>query len=120
MSRSSPDLQHVVSLTASRVSKNPKVVKQIGHRLLDYLCQTANYCLLFGGRKEPDDEVNVFNTRERPLPICWCSSKQTLVSLSTAENELAQAVEGAILLKDVESVIRTLLSGSTTCLPCSC
>ena len=60
MSRSRPDLQYVVALMASRVSKNPKVVNQIGHRLLDYLCQTANYCLVFGGSEEPDDEVNVF------------------------------------------------------------
>ena len=60
MSRSRPDLQYVVALMASRVSKKPKVVNQIGHRLLDYLCQTANYCLVFGGSEEPDDEVNVF------------------------------------------------------------
>ena len=54
MSRSRPDLQYVVALMASRVSKNPKVVNQIGHRLLDYLCQTANYCLVFGGSEEPE------------------------------------------------------------------
>ena len=50
----------MVALMASWVSKNPKVANQIGHRLPDYLCQTANYCLVFGGSEKPDDEVNVF------------------------------------------------------------
>ena len=58
-----PDLQYVVALMASRVSNNPKVVNQIGHRLLDYLCQTANHCLVFGGGEEPDDESTCSQTR---------------------------------------------------------
>ena len=107
MSRSTPDLQYVVALMASRVSKNPKVVNQIGHRLLDYLCQTANYCLVFRGSEEPDDEVNVFTdslfvpagarshgaavVTYKRTPICWRSSRQTLVTLSTAESELVEA-----------------------------
>ena len=37
MSRSRPDLQYVVALTVSRVSKSPKVVNKIGHKLL-HLC----------------------------------------------------------------------------------
>ena len=60
MSRSRPDLQYLVALMASWVSKNHKVVNQTGHRLLDYLCQTVNYCLVVGGSEEPDDEVNGF------------------------------------------------------------
>ena len=55
----SSDLQYMVALMASPVCKNPKVVKQIGHRLLNYLCQTANYCLGFGGREEPDLRLQV-------------------------------------------------------------
>ena len=124
MSRSRPDLQYVVALMASRVSKNPKVVNQIGHRLLDYLCQTANYCLVFRGSEEPDDEVNVFTdslfvpagarshgaavVTYKGTPICWRSSRQTLVTLSTAESELVEAVEGALLLKSVEGVIQEI------------
>ena len=126
------DLQYVVALMASRVSKNPKVVNQIGHRLLDYLCQTANYCLVFGGSEEPDDEVNVFTDSSfapagarshgaavvtyKGTPICWRSSRQTLVTLSTAESELVEAVEGALLLKSVEGVIQEI-AGLTPRLP---
>ena len=124
MSRSRPDLQYVVALMASRVSKNPKIVNHIGHRLLDYLCQTATYCLVFGGSEEPDDEVNVFTDSSfapagarshgaavvtyKGTPICWRSSRQTLVTLSTAESELVEAVEGALLLKSVEGVIQEI------------
>ena len=48
VSRSRPDLQYVVVLMASRVSKNPKVVNQIGHRLLDSLCQLPTTVSLLG------------------------------------------------------------------------
>ena len=113
-----------LALMASRVRKNIKVVNQIGHRLLDYLCQTANYCLVFGRSEEPDDEVNVFTDSSfapagarshgaavvtyKGTPICWRSSRQTLVTLSTAESELVEAVEGALLLESVEGVIQEI------------
>ena len=113
MSRSRPDLQYVVAVMASRVSKNPKIVNQIDHRLLDYLCQAANYCLVFrgstdsfapaGGRSHGAVVVTYKATR-----ICWRSSRQTLVTLSTAESELVEAVEGALLLKRVEGGIQEI------------
>ena len=49
MSRTRPDLQHVVALMASRATKSPEVVNKIGQRLLDYLYQTLNYRLVFNG-----------------------------------------------------------------------
>ena len=44
----------------------------------------------------------------KATPICWRSSRQTLVTLSTAESELVEAVEGALLLKRVERVIQEI------------
>ena len=41
-------------------------------------------------------------------PICRRSSRQTLVTLSTAESELAEAVEGALLLKSVYGVMQEI------------
>ena len=41
-------------------------------------------------------------------PNSWRSSRQTLVTLSTAKSELVEAVEGALLLKSVEGVIQEI------------
>ena len=73
---------YVVALMASGVSKNPKVVNQIGNSLRDYLCQTANYCLAFGG------------------------SGKSQMTGSTSHGLMI--FEGALLLKSVEGVIQEI------------
>ena len=124
MSRTRPDLQYVVALMASRATRSPEVVNRIGQRLLDYLNQTSGYRLVFDGKAEAQDELCVFTDSSfapagarshgaavvtfRGSPICWRSSRQALVTLSTAESELVEAVEGALLLKSTEGLIREI------------
>ena len=48
----------------------------------------------------------------RGSPICWRSSRQALVTLSTAESELVEAVEGALLLKSCEGTIAEIAQRS--------
>ena len=121
MSRTRPDLQYVVALMASRATKSPEVVNKIGQRLLDYLYQTLNYRLVFNGCEESELELSAYTDSSfapagarshgaavvvyRGSPICWRSSRQALVTLSTAESELVEAVEGALLLKSCEGTI---------------
>ena len=41
------DLQDAVSIMASRVTRVPEMVNQLGARLLDYLNETVGYRLTF-------------------------------------------------------------------------
>ena len=135
MSRTRPDLQYVVALMASRATKSPEVVNKIGQRLLDYLYQTLNYRLVFNGCEESELELSAYTDSSfapagarshgaavvvyRGSPICWRSSRQALVTLSTAESELVEAVEGALLLKSCEGTIAEIAQRSPELtLPC--
>ena len=46
-------------------------------------------------------------------PICWRSFRQTLVTLSTAESELLEAVKGAHLLESVVEGVIQKIAGLT-------
>ena len=128
MSRTRPDLQYVVALMASRATKSPEVVNKIGQRLLDYLYQALSYRLAFNGCEESKLELFAYTDSSfapagarshgaavvlyRGSPICWRSSRQALVTLSTAESELVEAVEGALSLKSCEGTIAEIAQRS--------
>ena len=111
-----------------RATKFPEVVNKIGQRLLDYLYQTLNYRLVFNGCEESELELSAYTDSSfapagarshgaavvvyRGSPICWRSSRQALVTLSTAENELVEAVAGALLLKSCEGTIAQIAQRS--------
>ena len=45
-------------------------------------------------------------------PVSWRSSRQTTVTLSTAESELAASVEGALALVSIEALLSELDPGN--------
>ena len=112
VSRTRPDLQYLVALMSSRVNRNPEVVNAIGERVLDYLAATIGYRLTFQPREDNMD-IHVYTDSSfapssgrshgaaavflRDAPLSWRSARQPLVTLSTAESELIEAVEGALL-----------------------
>ena len=111
----------LASCLGSRATKSREVVNKIGQRLLDCLCQTFDYGSVFSGCKESELELSAYTDSSfvsagakshgaavvvyRGSPICWRSSRQALVTLSTAESELVEAVEGALLLKSCKGTI---------------
>ena len=114
MGRTRPDLQHTVSIMASRITRCPEMVNTVGKRLLDYLCETKHYRLAFTQSQEENIEaVSVYTDSSfAPSggrshgaavvfygnnPLCWRAARQQLTTLSTAESELVEAVEGTLL-----------------------
>ena len=111
--RTRPDLQHTVSIMASRITRCPAMVNKVGERLLDYLNETKYYRLAFTEPEEPVKELDVFTDSSfapsggrsqgaavifyGPNPIVWRAGRQQLTTLSTAESELLEAVEGTLL-----------------------
>ncbi|CAE7934645.1 RE1, partial [Symbiodinium sp. KB8] len=114
MGRTRPDIQHTESIMAARLLRCPEMVNKIGERLLDYLNETKHYRLAFtqdeedvvrgldiftdssfapsGGRSQGAAAVFYGNN-----PLVWRSGRQQLTTLSTAESELVESVEGTLL-----------------------
>ncbi|CAE7230836.1 RE1 [Symbiodinium sp. CCMP2592] len=112
--RTRPDIQHTVSIMASRITRSPGMVNVVGRRLLDYLSETKYYRLSFTQDEEESVEaVSVYTDSSfSPSggrshgavaifygnnPLSWRASRQPLTTLSTAESELVEAVEGTLM-----------------------
>eukprot|EP00439_Symbiodinium_sp_Y106_P082434 s24_g21.t2 len=112
-SRSRPDIQYVTSIMSSRITRCPEAVITIGDRLLDYLNETMYERLRFAMDTEEEPQLRTYpDSSFAPssgrshgavaiffgeCPLAWRSSRQPLVALSTAETELMEDVEGAVM-----------------------
>ncbi|CAE7540315.1 RE1 [Symbiodinium sp. CCMP2592] len=124
-SRSRPDIQYATAVMASRITRCPEAVITIGDRLLDYLNETMYDRLRFAN---DNDELQTLRTYTDSsfapssgkshgsvaifygsCPLTWRSSRQPLVALSTAETELMEAVEGAVVSYSTKCLIEELL-----------
>ncbi|CAE7943851.1 GIP [Symbiodinium sp. KB8] len=124
MSRTRPDLQYIVALMSSRLLRTPELVNRIGQRLLDYLNETIGYRIKLVQDEEEDFALNVFTDSSFApsggrshgasavflgrSPLTWRSSRQTLVTLSTAESELIEGIEGTLLAMSTKGVLQEL------------
>ena len=114
MGRTRPDLQHTVSIMAARFTRCPETVNKLGVRLLDYLNETRHYRLVLSQEvDESYEEIDVFTDSSfapsggksqgaaavflGKCPLVWRAGRQALVTLSTAESELLEAVEGTVI-----------------------
>ena len=123
--RSRPDIQYTVSIMSSRITRCPELVNKVGERLLDYLCETANYRLsFFSHHEEKKFDLDVYTDSSfapsggrsqgscavfyNDCAIAWRSARQQLCTLSTAESELLEAVEGTVLGRATKGLIDEL------------
>ena len=110
-SRTRPDIQYATAILASRVSKAPELVNELGSRLLDYLASTKDYRLTYKGEGDSnilefftDSSFSPSSSRSHGAgaifyqggPVMWRSARQAMVTLSTAESELVAGIEGLV------------------------
>ncbi len=111
VTRSKPDLMYVVSKMGSRVTKSPRMVVRAGDQVRGYLKSTQEDGIIFK-KRIPDSplQMNVFTDASfspegeeshgcvvvmmNDAPVAWKSSRQSVISLSTAESELLEIIEG--------------------------
>ena len=109
---------------SSRITRAPDLVNQIGDGLLNYLAETQHYRLSFVQAEESEKKLDVFTDSSFATssgrshgcaavfwgssPISWRPARQQLVTLSTAESELLEAVEGAILGLSTQGLLQEL------------
>ncbi|CAE7495091.1 RE2 [Symbiodinium sp. CCMP2592] len=101
--RTRPDLQYYTALLSSRITRCPEIVNQVANRVLNYLAETLHYRIRFSKNEENTEALHVFTASSfapssgrshgsaavfyGDNPIAWRSSRQSLVTLSTAESE---------------------------------
>ncbi|OLP98027.1 Retrovirus-related Pol polyprotein from transposon TNT 1-94 [Symbiodinium microadriaticum] len=124
-SRSRPDIQYATAVMSSRVTRCPEAVVTIGDRLLDYLNETISDRLRFANDGGGDQELRTYTDSSfapssgrshgsiaifyGTCPLSWRSSRQPLIALSTAESELMEGVEGAVMTYSTKCLIEELL-----------
>ena len=122
--RTRPDVQYVTALLSSRITRCPEIVNQVGIRMLSYLNETLHYRIRFSQPEVPMDHIKVFTDSSfapssgrshgsagvfvNNNPVSWRSSRQQLVTLSTAESELLEAVEGVVLANATATLVSEL------------
>ncbi|CAE7257247.1 RE1, partial [Symbiodinium sp. CCMP2592] len=117
--RCRPDLAYVVSIMASLTTRDPVRVAAIGRKALAYLNHTSSWRLRFwtGGSPTlvtytdssyaPDGDrshggaVTFWGT----CPIAWRSSRQQLVTTSSAETELVAAHHGCQQMESIDALL---------------
>ena len=119
--RTRPDVAYVCSLIGSLATRAPRRALEIGEKTLAYLQRTSGRSLLFEGRTHylagfvdasfaPD--ANRSHTgwviQLAGNIIAWRSSRQSCISLSTAEAELEAAVEGLVALQGIQAVLQDI------------
>ena len=136
LTRSRPDLMYVMARMCSQVSKCPVRVLEVAGQVKGYLKSTAGHGLRFKKSEEDEVVMRVFTDASfspdgseshgcvvvllGAAPISWKSGRQSMVTLSTAESELREVVEGfalgeatAVLVEEVvNEMIRTAFTDS--------
>lgn len=136
LTRSRPDLLYPMARMCSCVTKNPKKVLEVGEQVKGYLAATLQDGLRFEKVEQSGVEMKVFSdasfspegseshgtvvVKLGNSPISWRSSRQSMITLSTAESELLEIVEGfalgestAVLVEEiVGEIARTAFTDS--------
>eukprot|EP00439_Symbiodinium_sp_Y106_P015157 s5414_g2.t1 len=124
MGRSRPDLQYTVSIMSARITRCPELVNKVGERLLDYLCETVSYRLSFVYKEEKEYHLDIYTDSSfapsggrshgscavfyNDCAVAWRSARQQLCTLSTAESELLEAVEGIVMGRATKGLLDEL------------
>ena len=117
--RCRPDLAYVVSIMSSLTTKDPARVGLIGRKAMAYLNHTRSWRLCFRSGGEPalvtytdssyapdgDKSHGGAVTFWGTCPIAWRSSRQPLVTTSSAETELVAAHYGCQQMESVDALL---------------
>ncbi|OLP77777.1 Copia protein [Symbiodinium microadriaticum] len=119
--RSRPDLSYTSALMSTLTTRAPYRVVEIGLKALGYLRRTAKYQLRVSWSEAPltmfcDAAYAPQSERSHAgwlvaygqVPLVWRSSRQQMITLSTAEAELLALTDGAVALKGVECLLADL------------
>ena len=122
--KSRPDLMYAISKMSSAITRNPQQVIEMGRTVWAFLAETFNHGLRYQINETAKD-LNVY-TDSSFSEVChgcflimwssglllWKSSKQGIISVSTAESELIELMDGACAGDAVKVVLEELIGGA--------
>ena len=132
LTRTRPDLMFSMSRLCSQVLRAPRKVIEVANQVKGYLKRTVGEGLRFKKSREGEEKELRVYTDASFAPdggeshgcvvvklgeslLAWKSSRQTMVTLSTAESELVEVVEGfalgeatAVVVEEIEGEIRRM------------
>ena len=139
--RTRPDLSYTTCVMASLCTRQPSQTIKIGLKTLGYLQRTINHKLVVVWKPQglmmfSDASFAPQGDRSHSgwlityggVPLAWRSSRQSMITLSTAECELLALLEGAVATKSTEALLadigervesRTIATDSTSALSIS-
>ena len=119
--RTRPDVAFPGALISSLATRAPSRAVEIGLKIVSYLVRTKDFrlqiypdatglSLYTDASFAPDSEKSHSGwvVLMAGAPLAWRSSRQTMVSLSTAEAELTAMLEGAVAFLGTEALLRDL------------
>ncbi|CAE7748047.1 TY5A, partial [Symbiodinium sp. KB8] len=127
--RSRIDIAFATTVLCSKVSKDPHGALAIGHRVMAYLHHTKHFKLHLKPAQGVAPLRVYTDASFAPLgqhsygghiievsgvPVLWKASKQPLISLSSSEAELIQAVEGCMYAESLMTILWDLAIPCTT------
>ena len=127
VTRCRPDIMYATSWMASLTTRKPDRVLRAAKDMWQYLAGTIKEGLVFSG--DQNEDLNVFTDAsfgEEDAhgcvvikwgldPILWRSSRQGLLTTSTAEAELVEIMEGAVTAEATKVVLEELLGKRMVC-----
>ncbi|CAE7367174.1 unnamed protein product [Symbiodinium sp. CCMP2592] len=119
--RTRPDIAYVCSLIGSLATRAPRRAVEIGEKTLGYLQRTIGRQLLYEscvpyltGFVDASFAPDASRSHTGWIVllagnvIAWRSSRQSCISLSTAEAELEAAVEGLVALQGIQALLHDI------------
>ena len=120
--RCRPDLSYVVAKLAAGITKWPRAVRDLAEQVWKYLANSVDHGLLFES-EAGENSLNVFSDASfgdqcqgctlvqwGSCPILWKSSRQALMSSSTAEAELIELLESVNAGEAVRVVVEEIIN----------
>ena len=120
--RTRPDICYTVNIMSALVTKDPEKANLIGKKCLSYINHTKDWRLHYrpGGGRELTTYTDSSYAPEggrshggavtfwSSCPIAWKSSRQALVTTSSAETELVEAHLGAQQMESVDALLQDI------------
>ena len=124
VTRTRPDLMYAVSRMGSNITKSATAVLEVSKQLKGYLMKTKEEGLKYDEDPGKPIVVNAFSDASfAPIgeeshgafvikfndsPIFWRSGRQSLITLSTAESELAEIVEAMGAAESISVILEEI------------
>jgi len=126
VTRCRPDIMYATSLMSTLTTRKPLKVMRMAYQVWCYLAGTLEEGLAFRGTTEDlmvytdasfgeEDAHGCVVVQWGEDPLVWRSSRQGMLTTSTAEAELVEVMEGAVTTEALRVMVEELVDGPVRC-----